>query len=163
MTTSSFSPQMRQRWWRWGSVLAYGDRGPGFEFRRRLRFFLNFSHHKEFATSVSATPALDIGIFFSYCLSFPGQLASITRNSSFPLLPLEFLCKLQKVNKCLCSLSLSLLGPSYQDETGAARLWWRQKKRKKILSHLSYKSLKFSRINPWIPFCSENDFFDGKN
>ena len=123
MTTSSFSPQMRQRWWRWGSVLAYGDRGPGFEFRRRLNFFSQFQFsHRFFNFSFFNT-------FLGLLLSLPWQLANITPSSSFPHLPLEFLCKLHKVNKCLCSLSLSLLGPSYLDETGAALLQHMQQKK----------------------------------
>ena len=58
----------RQRWWRRGSMLANGNWCSGFESRRRLRFFPDFSPHPDFTTSVSATPALDVRLFFSYCL-----------------------------------------------------------------------------------------------
>ena len=75
-------------------------------------------------------------LFLSYLLyiSFPVQFARHTPIFFLLLLSLELLCKLCKRHKCsLFSVSvhyhsLSLLGPSYQDKTGAARLQWRQKK-----------------------------------
>ena len=58
--------------------------------------------------------------FFSFCLClFQKSLVVPHLISSF-LFPLEFLCKAVQIKQkvsvlCLCKLSLSVLGPSYQD------------------------------------------------
>ena len=95
----------------------YGDRGPGFDSRRRVfmekeRFSEGKCLHTDFSTSVSVTATLDVRLFLlKLSLSFPEQLASITLNLFLPSLPLElFLLKLCKGNKwplfCLCSVSV---------------------------------------------------------
>ena len=109
-------------------MLAYGDCGPGFDSRHKLRFFSNFSSRKYFSTTVSARTTLTLGLFLSLNLNL-FLYSLLVSHSSFPYFFLEFLCKLHKAHKSLSSLSLSLLGPSFQDETGAARLQRRQKKR----------------------------------
>ena len=130
----------RQWWWRRGSVLAYGTEGPGFDSRSRLNFFRKrkkFGLHIEVSTFSSVTPTLDVGLFFSHLflsyflyLSFPVQFARDTIVFFLPsssLLTTYASCTKDTNVLCSnCALSLSLLRPSYQDETGAARLQWRQ-------------------------------------
>ena len=69
-----------------------------------------------------AFSSLSVSIFS--CTAHTEPLPSFSLFNSYP--------KLCKINKwslfCLCSLSLPLLVPSYQDEIGAARLQWKQKK-----------------------------------
>ena len=124
-------------------MLAYGV--PGFISRRRWKLSIeNFSvFTQNFPLQLYPTSSLDVGLFFSHLfplllsLSFSifhflcNLLVTHLHTLPFTFYSLEFLCKLYKVNKlsvlCLCSLSLSLLEPSYQDEIGVARLQWRQK------------------------------------
>ena len=115
---------VRQRWWYRDCSLANGVCGPGYDSHRRLKFFCI-----SVFTQMFQLQFLQHLTFILY--------ASIKPNSFFPLVPLEFLCKLMqayasctKLTSAHCSLSLttSLLWPSFQDETGASRLRWRQKK-----------------------------------
>ena len=109
-----------------------GDCAPGFDSQRRLKFF---SLHTDFLHQFPRLSPWTFGFFFSFCLFlFLYSLLIPNLPSSFLLLSLEFLCKAGQSKimvsvLCLCSLSLSLLGPSYRDKTGAARFQWRQGKK----------------------------------
>ena len=66
--------------------------------------------------------------FFLY-LSFHVQLASLTLKIFLPSSSLlNSYASCAKLTNGICSLSLSLLLPTYQDKTGASRLQWRQEK-----------------------------------
>ena len=127
---------------------AYRGCGPGFDSQWHL------SSHK-FSTSVSETHALDVGLFlFFLSLSFLNSLVEPHLITSF-LFPLEFLCKAVQIKQkvsilCLCTLSLSVLVPSYQDETGVARLQWRHETFGSWAGMITSYICCFSIENPYI-------------
>ena len=93
--------------------------------------------------------------FFSFCLClFLNSLVEPHLISSF-LFPLEFLCKAVQIKQkvsilCLCTLSLSVLVPSYQDETGVARLQWRHETFGSWAGMITSYIWCFSIENPYI-------------
>ena len=97
---SIFDLTIWKRWWRKGSELGYEDCGPGFDFQKKLEFS-KISVFKQILCFSFRNIYLGRQAFLQFLsLSFPIQLALVVSHicTSFILLPLEFLCKLWKVN-----------------------------------------------------------------
>ena len=119
-----------KRWWRRGRMLANGNWCSGFESRRRLRLFPDFSPHPDFTTSVSATPTFDVSLFFSYCL-YLFLYGLIVSHLTYPYLffPLNSYADLTNLTNVYVHSNCLCWDPAIRtNETGVACLQWRQKR-----------------------------------
>ena len=120
------------RKWLWVSVLAFRERGSGFDSRRThlIRFHI-------LSTQFSVTHVIDVKLFFSHLLLSPIFTSCFVCQPHISITPsnfyLELLCKVYKVIKW----SLFYAFVHYQVKLGCCRLQWRQRKNLNLQSTLT--------------------------